>query len=115
MFRPGKPVQAEVSFGAAPGTLDLKSTLEEAADAGNAAAIACGFEAAMSAPVADAVQSESIMPLWLVPSAHAPGQGPKQFIDLQNDVGASDIKLACPRGFPFGRTRQALHGDGVWY
>jgi sarcosine oxidase subunit alpha len=99
MFRPGKPVQAEVSVGAAKGTLDLKSTLEEAADAGNAAAKARGFEAAMPAPVADAVQSESIMPLWLVPSPHAPGQGPKQFIDMQNDVGASDIKLATREGF----------------
>jgi sarcosine oxidase subunit alpha len=99
MFRPGKPLQAEVSVGGANGTLDLKSTLEEAAEAGNAAAIACGFEAAMSAPVAEAVQGESIMPLWLVPSPHAPGQGPKQFIDMQNDVAAADIKLAVREGF----------------
>ncbi|RLA13556.1 MAG: sarcosine oxidase subunit alpha [Gammaproteobacteria bacterium] len=99
MFLPGKPLQAEVSVGAANGTLDLESTLEEAAEAGNAAATACGFEAAMSAPVAEAVQGEPIMPLWLVPSPHAPGQGPKQFIDFQNDVAATDIKLAVREGF----------------
>jgi sarcosine oxidase subunit alpha len=99
MFRPGMPVQAEASIGGANGTLDVKSILEEAAEAGNTAAIACGFEAAMPPPAADAVQGESMMPLWLVPSPHAPGQGPKQFIDMQNDVGASDIKLAAREGF----------------
>jgi sarcosine oxidase subunit alpha len=99
MFHPGKPVQAEASVGAANGTLDLKSTLEEATEAGKAAAIACGFEAAMAAPMADGSQSEALLPLWLVPSPHAPGRGPKQFIDMQNDVGASDIKLATREGF----------------
>ncbi|MCZ6724387.1 MAG: sarcosine oxidase subunit alpha family protein, partial [Gammaproteobacteria bacterium] len=99
MFRPGKPLQAEASVGAANGTLDLKSTLEQAVEAGNTAVKACGLEAAMSAPVADAVPSEPILPLWLVPSPHAPGQGPKEFIDMQNDVAAADIKLAVREGF----------------
>jgi sarcosine oxidase subunit alpha len=99
MFRPGKPVQAEMSVGAANGTLDLKSSLEQAVEAGNVAARACGFEADMPAPVADAVPAEPMLPLWLVPSPHAPGRGPKQFIDMQNDVAASDIKLAAREGF----------------
>ena len=99
MFRPGNPVQAETSVGAASGTLDLQTILEQAAEAGNSAAQTCGFEAPMTAPLADAVPSDSILPLWLVPSAHAPGRAPKQFVDLQNDVGAADIKLAAREGF----------------
>ncbi len=99
MFRPGTPVQAEMSVGAANGTLDLKSTLEAAVEAGNVTARACGFEADTPAPVADAVPAEPMLPLWLVPSPHAPGRGPKQFIDMQNDVAASDIKLAAREGF----------------
>ncbi|MCH8177349.1 MAG: (2Fe-2S)-binding protein, partial [Proteobacteria bacterium] len=82
MFRPGKGQQAQTSAGAANGTLDLKSALEEATAAGNAAASACGFDAAMSAPTSDAVQSDPIMPLWLVPSPK--GRGGKQFIDMQS-------------------------------
>ena len=53
----------------------------------------------MPAPVAEALPAESMLPLWLVPSPHAPGRGPKQFIDMQNDVSASDIKLAAREGF----------------
>ena len=99
MFRPGTPVQAQVSVGAANGTLDLKSILKQAVDAGNAAAKACGFEAAMKAPTASPEQSDAIMPLWLVPSMHTRGRGPKAFIDMQNDVGVSDIKLAAREGY----------------
>ncbi len=99
MFRPGTPVQAQVSVGAANGTLDLKATLKQAVDAGNAAAKACGFTATMKAPTANAEQSDPIMPLWVVPSPHTGGRGPKAFIDMQNDVGVSDIRLAAREGY----------------
>ena len=97
MFLPGKSLQAQASVGAANGTLDLKSALEEATAAGNSAASACGFNATMSVPTADAVQQDPILPLWLVPSPK--GRGGNQFIDLQNDVGASDIQLAAREGY----------------
>ena len=99
MFLPGTPVQAQASVGAANGTMDLKTILKQAIDAGNAAAKACGFDATMKAPTTAAVQNDPIMPLWLVPSPHTGGRGPKAFIDMQNDVGASDIKLAAREGF----------------
>lgn len=99
MFLPGTPTQAQVSVGAANGTLDLRSTLQQSAIAGNAAAKACGFEAKMAAPATDAVNSEAILPLWLVPSTHPQGRGPKAFIDMQNDVGVADIQLAVREGF----------------
>lgn len=99
MFLPGTPTQAQVSVGAANGTLDLRSTLQQSAIAGNAAAKACGFEAKMAIPATDAVDSEAILPLWQVPSTYAQGRGPKAFIDLQNDVGVADIQLAAREGF----------------
>ncbi len=99
MFLPGTPTQAQVSVGAANGTLDLKNALQQAVVAGNTVARACGFESDMSVPEVDAVQSDAIRPLWQVPSNYPPGHGPKAFIDLQNDVGASDIRLAAREGF----------------
>ncbi len=99
MFLPGTPTQAQVSVGAANGTLDLSNTLQQAAIAGNAAAKACGFDAAMSAPETEAVKSEPVLPLWQVPSSYPSGKGPKAFIDMQNDVGVSDIQLAAREGF----------------
>ena len=99
MFIPGEPVQQQASVGAANGTLELKKTLIEAVDAGNAAAQACGFDSSMEAPSSEAVASDPIMPLWLVPSDKEKGREPKAFIDLQNDVGSADIELAAREGF----------------
>ena len=53
----------------------------------------------MKAPQSDAVNSDPIMPLWLVPSDKEKGREPKAFIDLQNDVGSADIELAAREGF----------------
>ncbi len=99
MFRPGEPTQPQFSVGAANGTLDLAGCLREGAEAGAAAAAACGFEAEAKIPAADAVDSEAILPLWKAPSPYPRGRGPKAFVDLQNDVGAADIELAVREGF----------------
>ena len=37
--------------------------------------------------------------MWLVPSPHPAGRGPKQFVDPQNDVSAADILLAAREGY----------------
>ena len=99
MFRPGPPTQAQFSAGGASGTLDLRGTLAEGAEAGASAAKACGFDADPAAPDAPAVESEATLPLWNVPTAEPTGRGPKAFVDLQNDVGAADIQLANREGF----------------
>ena len=99
MFRPGEPTQAQVSAGAANGTLDLAGCLREGTAAGNEAATACGFEASAQAAQAEQADSEAILPLWLLPSPYKPGRGPKAFVDMQNDVGAADIALAVREGF----------------
>ncbi len=40
-----------------------------------------------------------LVPVWVVPSECGIGRGPKQFVDLQNDVTASDIVLAAREGY----------------
>ncbi len=99
MFRPGAPTQAQFSVGAASGTLDLAGCLREGAEAGNDATSACGMQSGMAAPRTDEVDAEPVLPLWNMPSPYTPGRGPKAFVDLQNDVGASDIALAVREGF----------------
>jgi sarcosine oxidase subunit alpha len=99
MFRPGEPTQAQLSAGAANGRLDLAGCLQQGTDAGNQAAVACGFDASMTAPRAEPVESEAILPLWRPLSPYARGRGPKAFVDMQNDVGASDIALAVREGY----------------
>ena len=99
MFRPGTPTQAQTSAGAANGTLDLGGCLREGVEAGNSAAKACGLNAAMNTPTAAETAYEAILPLWTVPSPYTRGRGPKAFIDMQNDVGATDIALAVREGF----------------
>ncbi|MCP4875542.1 MAG: sarcosine oxidase subunit alpha family protein [Gammaproteobacteria bacterium] len=99
MFRPGETAQAQISAGAANGTLELAGCLREGVEAGNSAAQACGFDASMSAPSADKIDSEALLPLWTAPSPYTRGRGPKAFIDMQNDVGVADIELAVREGF----------------
>ena len=99
MFRPGEPTQAQLSVGAANGTLDLAGCLEEGAGAGAAAASECGLKAEIKPPSAEPVDSEPMLPAWKLPSPYTRGRGPKAFIDMQNDVGAADIELAVREGF----------------
>ena len=99
MFLPGPATQAQFSAGAANGSLDLAGCLEEGTEAGNKAAAACDFDETMTAPSADVLDSEAILPLWTAPSPYTRGRGPKAFIDMQNDVGAADIELAVREGF----------------
>ena len=72
----------------------------EGFEAGIKAAVETGFEAQLpQMPSLINEQQSAIQPLWLVPSPHAERQGPKQFVDYQNDTSASDIKLAIQEGY----------------
>ncbi len=50
-------------------------------------------------PTVDDAAEEPLAPLWVVPSPRGIERGPKQFVDLQNDVAASDIVLAAREGY----------------
>ncbi|MDP3670240.1 MAG: sarcosine oxidase subunit alpha family protein [Telluria sp.] len=100
-FVPAAPVQAERSAGACNGSFALADCLREGAEMGTRAARLAGFEDARPrpAPVAQAFAEAPIRPLWVVPAPRSIGRVPKQFVDLQNDVGASDIVLAAREGY----------------
>jgi sarcosine oxidase, subunit alpha len=100
-FHPGTPVQAETSVGACAGEFSLEKALADGARAGAQAAQLCGFntEYTVAAPAVQELPTQALMPLWQVPGPWANTRGPKAFVDLQNDVAASDIRLAAREGY----------------
>jgi heterotetrameric sarcosine oxidase alpha subunit len=93
-FVPDGAPPGMAAAGAANGALRLADCLREGHALGAALAAELGFSAG-SGPVAvaDGEEEISITPLW-----HVAGKG-KAFVDFQNDVTVSDIKLAASEGF----------------
>lgn len=100
-FVPGESTQAERSVGACNGRFQLRACIDEGFSAGVEAARLAGYTetAQKPGPVVPATTDEPISPLWLVPSVRHGGRGPKQFVDLQNDVTAADIQLSAREGY----------------
>lgn len=99
-FVPGKPFQGERWAGACGGLQGLLACAQNGVEVGAAAAQAVGFNhTAPKAPLLENMRFDPIRPLWLVPHAKRPSRAPKQFVDFQNDVAASDIQLAVREGF----------------
>ncbi len=102
-FLPGDAAQGERSAGACAGSATLLDAARAGLQAGAAAATEAGHAIAPSAvsaePTIAAADPGTLRPLWLVPHPAGPTRAPKQFVDLQNDVAASDILLAVREGF----------------
>lgn len=100
-FVPGEAMQKrQISCGTANGTFTLHDCLKEGCEAGLKAAGDAGFKTEFPVmPVVDEEAQTAIQPLWLVPSPHPDRQGPKQFVDYQNDTAAADIQLAIQEGY----------------
>ncbi|MHB1218944.1 MAG: sarcosine oxidase subunit alpha family protein [Alphaproteobacteria bacterium] len=97
-FVPGTAVQAQRSAGAANGSFALGAALAEGFATGAAAAQDAGFGDGRppASPAVDDPQEAPPHALWQVPGAEGRG---KAFVDFQNDVTASDLKLAAREGF----------------
>jgi methylglutamate dehydrogenase subunit C len=80
--------------GAASGQFGLAACLADGETAGAEAAMACGFTPQSKVHRAKPEETELASPIWQV----AKGRG-KAFVDFQNDVAISDIKLAVREGF----------------
>ena len=81
--------------GAAKGSFGLGACLAEGHDAGLAAAAECGFTVKVRrAPAAADEAGATPSPLWQVANSRG-----KAFVDFQNDVTVSDVKLAAREGF----------------
>jgi sarcosine oxidase subunit alpha len=96
-FVPGEPRETWVAAGAVGGTFDASDAAIEGARLGAAAAAELGFGAApasaASGSKAGRGRSDNLLPLFEIPAAG------KAFVDFQNDVTASDVRLARMEGF----------------
>ena len=100
-FKPKSVHEACFNAGACNGVFGLGRVLADAAKAGDAAASAAGFAtSAHSLPeITTPAQSWRPMAAWNIPNGQPDGEGPKAFVDFQNDVTASDVKLAAREGY----------------
>ena len=100
-FVPGQLRPGQRSVGACQGVFDLAGCVATGVAAGRDVAGALGATVSvldLPAPEVDEPGVGRLMPLWRVPKA--PGaKGGKAFLDLQNDVSASDIDLAHLEGY----------------
>ena len=80
--------------GAASGSFGLASCLAEGSAAGAVAASQCGFSAAAGNAPAATNETGVASPVWQVADSRG-----KAFVDFQNDVTVSDVKLAAREGF----------------
>ncbi|MET1077096.1 MAG: sarcosine oxidase subunit alpha [Pseudomonas sp.] len=99
-FVPGEGFQARVCAGAMNGVFGLGDVLADGFEAGVKAAGKAGF-APVSAtlPKVPTRHEEASLALFQVPHEKSTARGPKQFVDLQNDVTSAGIELATREGF----------------
>lgn len=94
-FMPPQQLPAGMSVaGAAAGEYRLANVIEAGGAAGAAAACDCGFDAKPLRRITARDEGADVVPIWTAP--HDKG---KAFVDFQNDVTASDVKLAHTEGF----------------
>jgi sarcosine oxidase subunit alpha len=91
---PGKLPPGMSVAGAASGDFGLGASLAGGQKAGAEAAASCGFTAKPSAIPTANDEELAVSPVWQV--ANSLG---KAFVDFQNDVAVSDVKLAVREGF----------------
>ncbi|MEP2530939.1 sarcosine oxidase subunit alpha family protein [Shimia sp.] len=89
-----------IPAGAANGPLELADVLTDADAAGKAAAKAAGFKPKRTAAPKAAPQVEMAMePVWSMPQGAGPELRMKTWLDFQNDVKVSDVRLAAQEGY----------------
>lgn len=100
--RPPKGADGEgfvIPAGIANGPLDLPAVLADANAAGLAAVGAIGMTSDVTAPVAEEKPEAAMEPVWLMPQGAGPKLRIKTWLDYQNDVKVSDVRLAAQEGY----------------
>jgi sarcosine oxidase subunit alpha len=97
-FLPGEARENWAAAGAMSGTFAAEDAAAEGTLAGRAAAKALGFKSSDEAPRQPRARPRSAVPDNLLPLFEIPAEG-KAFVDFQNDVTASDVRLARLEGF----------------
>ncbi|MBV1864473.1 MAG: sarcosine oxidase subunit alpha family protein [Rhodobacteraceae bacterium] len=86
--------------GTANGHLDATAVLADAVAAGNRAGEEAGFMPTdEAAPIARVEQEQPILPVWSMPQGQNPKLQMKTWLDYQNDVKVSDVRLAAREGY----------------
>ncbi|WP_204114709.1 sarcosine oxidase subunit alpha family protein [Shimia biformata] len=89
-----------IPAGSANGPMDLAEVMGDAHAAGLAAAKALGLKSGKAAAPKVAPQPEAAMePVWLMPQGAGPKLRMKAWLDYQNDVKVSDVRLAAQEGY----------------
>ncbi len=89
-----------VTAGTASGALRATAALQNAVEAAQKAAIETGFEPAKDAkPLASAPDESPMLPVWSMPARAPYKLRAKSWLDFQNDVKVSDVRLAAQEGF----------------
>ncbi len=99
-FVPLSAYREKLSAGAGNGSFGLQACLQQGLDAGLAAVRRCDFNpSSFSPPVTEERATVPLQSLWRMPSRQDMDRCPKQFLDFQNDVTVSDIRLAVREGY----------------
>ncbi|MDW4497041.1 sarcosine oxidase subunit alpha family protein [Sulfitobacter sp. D35] len=86
--------------GAASGAMRLVDVLGDADQAGKMAVSAAGFDVKLTdCPVGETDDAAPMMPVWLMPQGAGAKLREKAWLDYQNDVKVSDVRLAAQEGF----------------
>lgn len=85
--------------GTANGHLDAVGVMKDALNAAKMAAKAVGYKAEGTIPNATSMPEAPIMPVWAMPQGASYALTSKTFLDYQNDVKVSDVRLAAQEGF----------------
>ncbi len=86
--------------GTASGAMSTGAVLQDANDAGKAAAKAAGFSAkSTAAPRVADVPEQPMAAVWSMPQGAGIKKRMKMWLDFQNDVKVSDVQLAAREGF----------------
>ncbi|WP_299352791.1 sarcosine oxidase subunit alpha family protein [uncultured Shimia sp.] len=89
-----------IPAGSANGPLDLAAVAADAHEAGKAAAKAAGLKATRkAAPKAGEEPEQAMEPVWMMPQGAGPELRIKSWLDYQNDVKVSDVRLAAQEGY----------------
>ncbi|MDF3382966.1 MULTISPECIES: sarcosine oxidase subunit alpha family protein [Sulfitobacter] len=87
--------------GAAAGVFALDDVLHDAHAAADGVATSLGFKLPrdLAAPTAARREEAPMMPVWQMPQGASVKLREKTFLDYQNDVKVSDVRLAAQEGF----------------
>ncbi len=89
-----------VTAGTASGELQATAAMQNASSAGRQAATEAGFNSVDGAtPVVIANDEDPMLPIWVMPQGAPYKLRSKSWLDFQNDVKVSDVRLAAQEGF----------------